>query len=74
LQRIQEIEQLLETLQKIFITGDRMTTVMREEEELKAELEERKEHEEILLRKKSRVHWLKQGEKNTKLFYRSMVH
>jgi oligoendopeptidase F len=42
LQRKQEIEQRLETMQNIFITGERMTTLMMEEEKLRAELEERK--------------------------------
>jgi hypothetical protein len=50
LQRKKEIKQRLETLRKIFITGDRTTFLMKEEEELTEELEERKEHEEILWR------------------------
>ena len=45
---MQEIKKRLEILQNTFILGNRMITLMKEEEELKAELEERKEQEEIL--------------------------
>jgi hypothetical protein len=52
---MQEIKKILETLQNIFIIGDIMTTLMKEEEERKEKLDERKEQKEILWRQKSRV-------------------
>jgi hypothetical protein len=48
LQRMKEIEKRLETLQKKFISGIRSPDLIKEEEELKMKLEERKKQEEIL--------------------------
>jgi hypothetical protein len=64
----------LEDLQDQIIQTGHTVTQQQEEKAIKRQLEERYKQEEILWRQKSWFQWLKEGEKNSKFFHRSMIH
>jgi hypothetical protein len=70
-----ELEQKLEDIQKRNIQIDHIDTQQQQQQDtLKKKLEERYKHEEILWKKKARIQWLKEGDKNSKFLHHSMIH
>eukprot|EP00253_Pinus_taeda_P006641 PITA_06641 len=67
------LEQNMCDLQQTIITEGRTDDLADKEHSLSMELEARRLQEEILWRQKSRIRWLKEGEKNTKFFHQSTI-
>eukprot|EP00253_Pinus_taeda_P028043 PITA_28043 len=67
------LDQDMKQLQQRIITEGRSEELSKQEKSLETQISERAKQEETLWRQKSRIGWLKEGEKNTKKFHRSTI-
>ena len=63
----------LHEIQTIGINEGYSPALLEEERLVESQLEEREKQEELLWWHKSRIKWLQEGEKNTKLFHNTVI-
>jgi hypothetical protein len=68
-----KLEQEMEDIQQKGIQGIFSSNLTEREAKVKDDLIKRKRREETLWCQKSRIHWLKEGDKNTRFFHNSLI-
>ena len=63
----------MKQLQQRIISERRIDELLEQEKYLESQISKRAGQEETLWRQKSRIRWLKEGEKNTKNFHRTTI-